>query len=277
MTAPDSFLPVPALIRTITRETEDTFTLEVHPERQSSFDAFEPGQFSMIYVYGVAELPISISGDPAKTNALTYTVRGVGKATNALVNSTRDDWVGIRGPFGRGWPMKAAQGKDVVIVAGGIGLAPLRPAIYHMLAHREQYGRITLLYGARSPRDLLFRKELQSWRKSPQTQFLTTVDYGGVSYRGHVGVVTTLFRRLRLDPAKTIAFACGPEIMLRYVTMDLEARGLSQDDIYISMERNMKCGTGLCGHCQFGSAFVCKDGPVFPFRAVSKWIHKYEV
>lgn len=277
MTAPDAFLPVPALIRSVTRETQDTFTLEVSPERQSSFDAFAPGQFSMLYIFGVAELPISISGDPAKTNTLTYTVRGVGKATNALVNCNRDDWIGVRGPFGRGWPLEAAQGKDVVIVAGGIGLAPLRPAIYHMLAHREQYGRITVLYGARSPHDLLYRKELQRWRKAPQTQILTTVDYGGVSYRGHVGVVTTLFRRLRLDPAKTIALACGPEIMLRYVTMDLESRGLSQDDIYISMERNMKCGTGLCGHCQFGPSFVCKDGPVFQFRALTKWIHKYEV
>ncbi len=277
MTAPDSFLPVPALIRSVTKETQDTFTLEVCPERQGAFEAFQPGQFSMIYVYGVAELPISISGDPAKTSTLTYTVRGVGKATNALVNSGRDDWVGVRGPFGRGWPMKEAEGQDVLIVAGGIGLAPLRPAIYHVLTHRQRYGRLIVLYGARSPQDLLYRKELQRWRKAPQTQVLTTVDYGGVAYRGHVGVVTTLFRRLRLDPARTIALACGPELMLRYVTMDLEARGLTQDNIYISMERNMKCGTGLCGHCQFGTAFVCKDGPVFPFRAVAKWIHKYEL
>lgn len=277
MTALDSFLPVPAVIRSVTRETQDTFTLEVSPERQSSFESFAPGQFSMLYIYGIAELPISISGDPAKTATMTYTVRGVGKATNALVNSNRDNWIGVRGPYGRGWPVREAEGKDVVLIAGGIGLAPLRPAIYHMLANRERYGRITLLYGARSPRDLLYRKELLRWRKAPQTQVLTTVDYGGVSYRGHVGVVTTLFRRLRLDPARTVAFACGPEIMLRFVAMDLEGRGLSPDDIYISMERNMKCGTGLCGHCQFGPSFVCKDGPVFPYRAVSKWIHKYEV
>ena len=277
MTCPDPFVPTPARVRSISRETHDTLTLEIAPEQDDHFEPFQPGQFSMLYVYGVAELPISISGDPGKTSTLTYTIRSVGQATNQLVTRGRNDWVGVRGPYGRGWPMIEAKGKDVVVVAGGIGLAPLRPALYHMFARREDYGRIMLLYGARSPKDMLYRKELQSWKKQPATQVFTTVDYGGLNYRGHVGVVTTLFRRLRLDPAKTVAIACGPEIMLRFVAMEFEARGLSRDDIYISMERNMKCGTGFCGHCQFGAAFICKEGPVFSYRQVEDWIHRYEV
>jgi NAD(P)H-flavin reductase len=173
--------------------------------------------------------------------------------------------------------MTEARGKDVLIVAGGIGLAPLRPAIYHILRHRGDYRRMMILYGARSPRDLLYRKQLAALSYLPDTQVLTTVDYGGMSWRGYVGVVTTLFRYVRLLPDRTTALVCGPEIMMRYVVRELESRGMAAPDIYLSMERNMKCAVGFCGHCQLGPYFVCKDGPVFQWNRMQPWMGKYEL
>lgn len=266
-----------ARVAAVERETHDTFTLTVTPVEGTAFEPFQPGQFSMLYVFGVGELPISISGDPADAERMVYTVRSVGQATHALVSRKAGDVIGIRGPFGTSWPVKEARGKDVLIVAGGIGLAPLRPVIYHVLRNRDDYVRLILLYGARSPRDLLYRKQLAEWGRAPDTQVLVTVDYGGLSWRGHVGVVTTLFRQLRLHPAETVAFICGPEIMMRYVIRMLEARGVAPHDIYLSMERNMKCGAGFCGHCQLGPYFVCKDGPVFSYRQLQPWLEVHEL
>jgi NAD(P)H-flavin reductase len=185
--------------------------------------------------------------------------------------------VGVRGPFGTGWPIEAAKGNDVLIIAGGIGLAPLRPVIYHVLRHHDEYGRLILLYGARSPRDVLYRKELTSWAKQKNTQLLTTVDYAGVTWRGHVGVVTTLFKFLRLQPTRTTAMICGPEIMMRVVARDLGRRGVPTENVYLSIERNMKCAVGFCGHCQWGPHFICKDGPVFPYEKIVPLLDKYEL
>jgi len=238
---------------------------------------FQPGQFSMLWVFGVGELPISISGDPSLHDRLVYTVRSVGQATHALVNRGVGDAVGVRGPFGAGWPVEAARGRDVIVVAGGIGLAPLRPLIYQILQNRRDYGRLVILYGARSPRDLLYRKELGAWARNRETQVLVTVDYGGLGWRGHVGVVTTLFKYCRLQPSRSVAMVCGPEIMMRFVTRELEMQGLSRDDIYLSMERNMKCAVGFCGHCQYGPHFICKDGPVFRYEHIRKLLEKYEL
>ncbi|MCS7315172.1 MAG: FAD/NAD(P)-binding protein [Bryobacterales bacterium] len=266
-----------ARVIAVERETHDTFTLTVAPADGAAFEPFQPGQFSMLYVFGVGELPISISGDPAEAERLVYTVRSVGQATHALVSRKPGELIGVRGPFGTSWPVKEARGKDVLIVAGGIGLAPLRPVVYHVLRNRDDYVRLILLYGARSPRDLLYRKQLAEWGRAPDTQVLVTVDYGGLSWRGHVGVVTTLFRQLRLHPAETAAFICGPEIMMRYVIRMLEARGLAPQDIHLSMERNMKCGAGFCGHCQMGPYFVCKDGPVFSYRQMQPWLDVHEL
>jgi NAD(P)H-flavin reductase len=231
----------------------------------------------MLYVFAVGELPISISGDPEIPGRLVYTVRSVGKATYALVTRQPGEQVGVRGPFGVGWPLTASRGRDVVIVAGGIGLAPLRPAVYHVLRHRGDYGRLVILYGARSPRDLLYRKELLAWSYLPDTQVLTTVDYGGVSWRGYVGVVTTLLRHARLQPSQTTAMICGPEIMMRFVTRELESRGMKERDVYVSMERNMKCAVGFCGHCQLGPKYICKDGPVFPLSVIRPWMDQHEL
>lgn len=265
------------LVREVSKETPDTFTLRLAPDEGSNGSEFRPGQFSMLWVFGVGELPISISGDPAEHDQLVYTVRSVGQATNALVTRAVGEGVGVRGPFGKGWPLDSARGRDVIIVAGGIGLAPLRPVIYEVLNHREDYGRLVVLYGARSPHDLLYRKELAAWARQRETQVLITVDYGGISWRGHVGVVTSLFKYARLKPTRSVAMVCGPEIMMRFVTRELENYGLSRSDIYLSMERNMKCAVGFCGHCQYGPHFICKDGPVFPYEQIRTLLEKYEL
>lgn len=199
----DPMLPHPYWVREVTKETPDTFTLTIEPGNDGDCSRFAPGQFSMLWVFGVGELPISISGDPAKHNRLVYTVRSVGQATHALVSQLVGHSVGVRGPLGTGWPTEAARGKDVIIVAGGIGLAPLRPLVYHVLSHRQEYGRLVILYGARSPRELLYRKELASWARNHETQVLVAVDYGGLAWRGHVGVVTTLFKYARLPSPRT--------------------------------------------------------------------------
>ncbi len=269
--------PVPVRVTSVSKETHDTFTLTVAPPPGDPVSAFEPGQFSMLYVYGVGELPISISGDPAVRESLTYTIRSVGQVTYQLVTRQPGDFIGVRGPFGSSWPLKEARGKSVLIVAGGIGLAPLRPAIYSILRHRGDYNRLVILYGSRSPRDLLYRKEFAAWGLLPDTQALSTVDYGGVTWRGHVGVVTTLFRLVRMQPKETVAMICGPEIMMRYAARELEARGLPPEQIHLSMERNMKCGAGFCGHCQMGPYFVCKHGPVFSYPEIKPYLDLYEL
>jgi NAD(P)H-flavin reductase len=275
--ATDAMIPQSYAVRAVSKETPDTFTLKLAPDKGSNGSQFRPGQFSMLWVFGVGELPISISGDPAEHGQLVYTVRSVGQATNALVTREIGEGVGVRGPFGNGWPLQAARGRDVIVVAGGIGLAPLRPVIYEVLNHRKDYGRLVVMYGARSPRELLYHKELASWAREPETQILITVDYGGMSWRGHVGVVTTLFKYARLKPSRSVAMICGPEIMMRFVTRELETHGLSRGDIYLSMERNMKCAVGFCGHCQYGPHFICKDGPVFPYEQLRPLLEKYEL
>lgn len=271
----DPMLPRPCRVEGTVRETPDTFTFALESGTEQS--RFAPGQFSMLYVFGVGELPISISGDPEEPHRLVYTVRSVGPATQALVSRRAGDSLGVRGPFGTGWPLAEAQGKDVLVIAGGIGLAPLRPAIYRILQRRDEYARLILLYGARNPRALLYRRELRSWSHAPNSQVLTTVDYGGVNWRGRVGAVTTLFRYLRLQPDRTVVLICGPEIMMRYVITEVTDRGVAAGDIYLSMERNMKCAVGFCGHCQYGPHFICKDGPIFSYQRLRSLLEKHEL
>ena len=269
--------PEPWTVRAVGRETADTFTLSLQPANGSTHGNFQPGQFSMLWIFGVGELPISISGDPATNQNLTYTVRSVGQATQALITTEVGQQIGVRGPFGTGWPVEAARGQDVLVIAGGIGLAPLRPVIYHVLRNRDEYGRLILLYGARSPRELLYRNELAAWSKQKDCQVLTTVDYAGMNWRGHVGVVTKLLRYARLQPLQTTAMMCGPEVMMRVLGRELIQRGLPAENVYLSMERNMKCAVGFCGHCQWGPHFICKDGPVFSYQDIASLLNKYEL
>jgi NAD(P)H-flavin reductase len=189
----------------------------------------------------------------------------------------RGDVVGVRGPFGSAWPIEESKGKDVVIVAGGIGLAPLRPAIYQLLRNREQYGKVVLLYGTRSPHDILFKQELEQWRSRFDFDVFVTVDRGIGGWRGSVGVVTTLIPRAPFDPSGVVAFLCGPEVMMRFTVRDFQKLGVSMDRTYLSLERNMKCAVGFCGHCLFGPAFICKDGPVFRYDSIRELFGKREV
>lgn len=273
----NSMLSRPFQIQRVKHETEDTFTIELKPVADFEEFVFQPGQFNMIYVYGVGEIPISISGDPANSRMLVHTTRAIGTVTKAMDKMRRGDILGIRGPYGKPWPLDKANGLDVVFIAGGIGLAPLRPALYEVVAHRDQYGKVVLLYGTRSPLDVLFRQELENWRARFDLEIYVTVDRAMSGWRGNVGVVTNLISRAPFDPRNTIAFVCGPEIMMRFTAMELHKRGVENEHIFVSLERNMKCAIGLCGHCQFGSVFVCKDGPVFQYSKIKDMLVKWEI
>jgi NAD(P)H-flavin reductase len=264
-------------IRHVRTETDDTFTVELTPANGTGVMSFAPGQFNMVYIPGVGEIPISISGDPANQRRLLHTTLAVGSVTHAMRQLSAGDVIGVRGPFGVGWPVEAADGKDVVIVAGGIGLAPLRPALYRLLAERQRYGKVVLLYGTRTPADLLFRRELELWKARLDMEVFVTVDRANGRWHGNVGVVTTLIPKAPFNRLHTIAMICGPEVMMRFTAMKLEERGVPADSIYVSLERNMKCGIGLCGHCQCGSTFICKDGPVYRYDRVKQLFATREV
>ncbi|MEQ9407431.1 MAG: FAD/NAD(P)-binding protein [Fuerstiella sp.] len=230
---------------------------------------YRPGQFCMIYLPGLGEIAVSISGNPARTDVVPHTIRVAGRVTQALADLEEGAGIGLRGPFGSVWPTDRCAGRDVILAAGGIGLAPLRPVIYDILADRDRYGAVTLLYGCRLPSGLLYTSEYQKWRAGG-IAVKTTVDRAEDDWGGNVGVVTVLLDRLSLArPSETVLMTCGPEVMMWYTIQAALDRGLNADSVFLSMERNMNCAIGLCGHCQFGSDFVCKDGPVLPYERVA--------
>jgi NAD(P)H-flavin reductase len=251
-------------VRERRQDGPDVWTLEIALADDGPFH-FAPGQFNMLTAFGVGEAAISISG-PSGRGALIHTIRDVGPVSHALSHLAPGDPIGLRGPFGMGWPMTSAEGADVVIVAGGLGLAPLRPVIYDILSHRHGFGAVTLLYGARRPEDILYRSEIDMWRLESDVEVKITVDHADMNWRGHVGIVTGHLARVRIDPSRTIAMICGPEVMMRFVAAALTERDLSARRIFLSMERNMKCAIGHCGHCQLGPALICRDGPVFTYE-----------
>lgn len=261
-------LPRPYRVRSRRMETRDTCTLELSPEGPSRAFLFEPGQFNMLFLPGVGEVPVSISSFASRPGGVVHTVRAVGPVSSGLFRLEPKEPLGLRGPFGRGWPLGGAQGGDVAVIAGGIGLAPLRPAVQAILERRERFGRVFLLYGARSPGELLYRKELGLWRSRLDLEVGVTVDRSERGWRGRVGVVTTLLQGAALDPSRTTVFLCGPEVMLRFAAQELEHLSLDPSRVFVSMERNMKCAVGFCGHCQYGPDFICKDGPVLPYARV---------
>ena len=275
--APEPMLPEPYRIERILKETGDTFTFELEPVNGAGGAAFSAGQFNMLYVFGIGEVPISISGDPGKSGRIVHTIRAVGAVTKVMRALKRGSVIGLRGPYGKGWPIEESRGNDIIIIGGGIGLAPLRPALYRLISEREKYGRVTLLYGTRTPEDILFHNELERWRGRLDLDVEVTVDRANTSWRGHVGVVTTLIPKASFDPLQTTAFICGPEIMMRFTVLELERRGIPSENIYLSLERSMKCGIGLCGHCQLGPCFICKDGPVFCYNKVKSLIALREI
>jgi NAD(P)H-flavin reductase len=242
------------------RETDDTWTLELEPVDGAPPEP-RPGQFMMLYAFGIGEVPISVSridGPP-----LVHTVRAVGAVTDAICAARPGTVLGVRGPFGNAWPVEEAAGRDLVIVAGGIGLAPLRPALLHVLARRAEYTGAVLLYGSRTPRDLLFRAELERLAERPELNVSLTVDTAESDWRGTVGVVPKLVADAPFDPGNATALLCGPEIMMRFTAQALLERGVPAERIFASMERNMTCGLGYCGHCQLGPTLICRDGPVY--------------
>lgn len=273
----DPMRPAPWRVCRSRPETHDTFTLTLEPVEAGTPFAFQPGQFNMLFVPGVGEAAISMSGCAGTVGQVVHTIRAVGRVTKTLQRLQRGDALGLRGPFGTPWPIREAEGRDVLIVAGGIGLAPLRPALCHILEHRERFGRVSLLFGARSPRDILFAREIETWRGRFDVDVEVTVDRAGPEWRGAVGVVTTLIPRAQLDAESTTAFVCGPEVMMHFTQRDLARRGVPEEQVWISMERNMRCAVGFCGHCQFGPLFVCKDGPVFRYDRVASLLGIREV
>jgi NAD(P)H-flavin reductase len=273
----DVSVTAPCRIQRYRKETHDTFTIEVLPEKGDGGFGFKAGQFNMVYMYGVGEVPISISGDPGDAAMIVHTIRAYGAVTSRMMSLKPGDAIGIRGPFGRHWPVDRLQGHDILLLAGGIGLAPLRPVLYEILSMRERFGKVILLYGERTPGDLIYRRQIEQWRGRLDLEIDVTVDSAREGWRGNVGVVTKLITKAHFDPINTFALLCGPEIMMHYSIQELEKRGVEESQIYISMERNMKCGVGFCGHCQLGPTFVCRDGPVFPFDQVKHLFRKREM
>jgi NAD(P)H-flavin reductase len=253
--------PLPYRVVRKQRENHDNWTLVLEPVGEA-IEPIAPGQFTMLYVFGVGEVPISTSGDLEREgDVLVHTIRAVGSVTKALCASDPGDVVGVRGPFGNTWPIAEAHGRDLVVVGGGVGLPPLRPIVYNALHHRDDFDRVVVLYGGRTPPDLLFTKELAAWRK--QVDVDVTVDAAGSEWAGKVGVVTKLIPPAPFDPETAVCYVVGPEIMMRFTARALIDRGVAPDRIWISMERTMRCGVGLCGHCQLGPTLICRDGPVY--------------
>ena len=271
----DPMAPEPFTVRERWDELDDTFSIDLVPPEGTY--PFAAGQFTMLYAFGIGEVPISISGNPAHPDRLIHTIRGVGAVTKALRQVAPGSTIGVRGPFGTPWPIASAEGRDVLLIAGGIGLAPLRPAIYEVLNQRDRFGRVVVLYGARSPNELLYPELIQEWRSRFDMDVLVTVDNAGSAWKGSVGVVTKLIRRAPFDPRESTAFVCGPEVMMRFTADGLVDRGMAPDQIHVSMERNMKCAVGFCGHCQLSAFFVCKDGPVFPYAQVEQLMKVREI
>lgn len=260
--------PQPVKVVSRSQDTEDTFTLTLDASKYSGGFQFRPGQFTMLYTYGIGEVPISISGDPGNPDTITQTIRAVGAVTQALTRLSGGSMVGVRGPYGSWWPVEEVRGHDVIIIAGGIGLAPLRPLVYYLNANRRDYGELTLLYGARSPADILYSEELRRWRDRSHFDVMTTVDHAISGWSEHVGVVTNLLHKLPGPLHRAAIFTCGPEIMMRFVIQEVLNLGAVESLLYLSLERNMQCAVGLCGHCQYGPTFACKDGPVYRFDRI---------
>jgi NAD(P)H-flavin reductase len=275
---PEGYLtPAVARVAGVHRETRDTWTLELAPPAQQGAWQYRAGQFNMLYAFGIGEAPISISGSGRHDGTLLHTVRALGMVSSALARLKRGDSVGVRGPYGSAWPVEEAAGSDVLIAAGGLGFAPVRPVLHALVARRERYGKLILLYGTRSPEEILFRREIDAWRGRPDVDIEVTVDHAAGGWRGHVGVVTSLIPRAAFDPDHTVAMLCGPEVMMRFTVAALRAAGLADERMYLSLERNMQCALGHCGHCQFGADFICKDGPVLRYDRVRERLAVREV
>ena len=273
------YLIHPATIVEKIREAEDinTYRLQLVDEQARRQFRFRAGQFNMVYLFGVGEVAISIVSDPDEPQLLDHTIRAVGRVTNAIADLQPGNVLGIRGPFGQGWPLDEARGRNVVIVTGGLGCAPVVGAIEYIFRRRGDYGPVRIIHGVKTPKDLLYRERFESWARVPDTEVLLTSGQSDKTWHYHIGVVTELFERVTIDPMNSIALMCGPEIMMRLGVPILMRRGIPATAIYLSLERHMECGIGLCGHCQLGPYFLCKDGPVMRYDRVAQWLGRVGV
>lgn len=268
----NALIPEMAVVTAVKKQTYDTITYTMafkDPQKQQDY-AFKPGQFNMISLLGMGEAPISISSCCGREETFDHTVRAVGDITRTMTVFEPGQLLGVRGPYGTGWPIEQAKGHDVLVVAGGIGLAPIRPMITHIFRNRKDYGSLEVLYGARTPEDMLFTDEFDEWCTHPQTSVLLTADNVADkrNWPHNVGVVTTLFEKMTTPPDNTLVVMCGPEIMMKFSIFSALGVGFKPENIYVSLERRMKCGVCVCGHCQIGPNYVCQDGPVFPYNSV---------
>ncbi len=279
MTGPSTALDGPSLIPTPAEIVEKrpetrgiyTFRLRVRDEGKRAAFRFRPGQFNMVYAFGVGEVPISIASDPDEPDVLDHTIRVVGNVTGVLERLKVGDVVGLRGPYGSCWPLEEARGRDVIVITGGLGCAPVVSVISYVVKRRASFGALRILHGVKAPKDLLYRERFRAWSRHPNTEVHLTTDRPDGRWRHHTGVVTTLLDRLATDLFDSVAMMCGPEGMMRAAAAHLLGHGVPAERIYVSIERNMKCAVGLCGHCQLGSEYVCKTGPVFRYDRVRKW------
>lgn len=264
--------PLPFRVIDTRAETHDVVTLRL---RASDGFRFLPGQFNMLYAFGRGEIPISISGHPDRQDEIMHTIRDVGAVSEALCALRAGETLGLRGPFGNAWPIEPGAQTDLLLVAGGLGLAPLRPAILRLAERRRLYRNVWLLIGARTPDELVFADELDDLRAALETRII--VDRASNEWKGRVGVVPALLSEIDFDPKATRALLCGPEIMMRFTARELLRRGMASSEIHLSMERNMKCAVGSCGHCQLGPHFICKDGPVLSLARLQPWLWRSEI
>lgn len=264
----NAWLPEIWIVERRVQESDDTVSLELRPETKGLMFAARPGQFNMLYSPGYGEIPVSISS--IRSDVLVHTIRSVGAISASLARAQAGSTLGLRGPFGSSWPLPAAGGKDLLVLAGGLGLAPLRPVVEHVCDRREDFRELYLMYGSRDKDHLIFRDDLEKWQKDPGIHSALTVDRADLDWDGHVGSLPQLLDLVTLDRQKTVAFLCGPEIMMRMAASSLLQLGLPPQSIYLSLERNMKCALGFCGHCQLGAAFICRDGPILGYDRAAR-------
>jgi len=268
----DLYLPEIAIIDDMTKETGDvtTFTIRFKNKKVRKEFHYKPGQFLEVSVFGIGEIPISITSTPSRPSFIELSIKNVGWVSGAIHKLSKGSEIGIRGPFGNGFPYERAFGKNLLFVAGGIGLAPLRSLINSTLDNRDRFENITILYGSRTPSDLVFRRELDQWKERPDVKTLITIDRGDEQWQGNVGVVTTLFPKANISSENAVAFVCGPPVMIPFVIRDLLKLGFSEGSIISTLERHMKCGVGKCGHCCIGDKYICQDGPVFSYKEMKE-------
>jgi NAD(P)H-flavin reductase len=270
----DLFLPDIAGIVDVVDETPDTktFALRFRDTRHRNGFHFLPGQFVELSVFGCGEAPFCIASSPTRPETLETTVRRTGQLTEALHRLGNGDEVGLRGPFGNGFDLEAARGKDLLFVGGGIGLPPLRSLIWNVLDERNRFGKVTILYGARTPHDVVYKDELKKWAARSDVELRVTVDVAEPGWTGMVGVVPVLFNQVTFHPPSTLAYVCGPPVMIRFVIRDLLARGFREEAVISTLERMMQCGIGKCNHCAIGHRYVCRDGPVFNYSQMRELV-----